>query len=467
MSSTETVAPSRSGSVDNIILATIREHLGAEPVQLPQLTERYKTFQSINVQAAIDAYSTGEGRTVRLLGASVPPPEGFAALIGQDPDLTTVMTSDNVQVAGVTYDTLPSGVDEEMVVVHTGLYLFDGPEGPVAVWAREEGRRPHSERALDVIAPTVEAAKAFLATIDELMVTHNKFRGQWVQFRGDGFGNITVDFEAKPNVSRDELILPDGVLDAIEGHAIKIGAARNRLIASGRHLKRGLLLYGPPGTGKTHTVRYLASQLPEATLFVLAGSGMAAIDFIKGLVKDVTPAIVVLDDVDLIAEDRSLPGMAPRQLLFSLLDAMDGTREDEDVLFVCTSNRADTVEGAIASRPGRIDYAVEVGRPGAPERKRLLELYARGMDLNVTDVDGLVEATDGVTASFIKELLRRSWLVARADGTRHVVDKHVNEALNILLDPANPLTPDLLGVSPEALMQRQKARGSGQAWCGI
>ena len=74
--------------------------------------------------------------------------------------------------------------------------------------------------------------------------------------------------------------------------------------------------------------------------------------------------MVVVEDVDLIAEDRGEhPGQHP--LLFQLLNEMDGLAEDADVVFVLTTNRADVLEPALAARPGRVDQAVELGLPDA------------------------------------------------------------------------------------------------------
>jgi len=90
--------------------------------------------------------------------------------------------------------------------------------------------------------------------------------------------------------------------------------------------------------------------------------------------------MVVIEDVDLIAEDRGMhPGQHP--LLFQLLNEMDGLAEDADVVFVLTTNRADLLEPALAARPGRIDQAVELTLPDAAARRQLFELY-RG-DLTV------------------------------------------------------------------------------------
>jgi ATP-dependent 26S proteasome regulatory subunit len=58
-------------------------------------------------------------------------------------------------------------------------------------------------------------------------------------------------------------------------------------------------------------------------------------------------------------------------------------------------------------RPGRIDQAIEVPVPGAPSRDKLLRLYARGMKLADKLVAEAVKRTEGVSAAFIKELMRR------------------------------------------------------------
>ena len=82
------------------------------------------------------------------------------------------------------------------------------------------------------------------------------------------------------------------------------------------------------------------------------------------MARTLQPAMVVVEDVDLIAEERGkYPGQHP--LLFQLLNEMDGLAEDADVVFVLTTNRADLLEPALAARPGRVDQAVELGLPDA------------------------------------------------------------------------------------------------------
>lgn len=60
------------------------------------------------------------------------------------------------------------------------------------------------------------------------------------------------------------------------------------------------------------------------------------------------PSSVVLEDCDLIAEDRSF-SYGPQPLLFEVLDAMDGLDKDADAAFVLTTNRVDMLERAQAA----------------------------------------------------------------------------------------------------------------------
>ena len=215
------------------------------------------------------------------------------------------------------------------------------------------------------------------------------------------------------------MVLPEAVLARIERHALGVAEHRAALLAAGQHLKRGLLLYGPPGTGKTHTTRYLLGQMTSYTRLVMTGRALVAVGAVTEMARALAPAVMVLEDVDLVAEERSM-GARSNPVLFDLLDAMDGAAGDADLLFLLTTNRADLLELALAARPGRVDVAVEIALPDGPARERLLALYGRGVPLELTaeDIATAIERTEGVTASFLKELIRRAVLEALHDGTR-------------------------------------------------
>ena len=93
---------------------------------------------------------------------------------------------------------------------------------------------------------------------------------------------------------------------------------------------------------------------------------------------------------------------------------------------------------------------MEIALPDASARERLLVLYGQNVPLALTaeDVSLAVERTEGTTASFLKELIRRSVLESLHDDPSlpAVTGAHVSRALDDLLDSAQAVTRTLLGV---------------------
>jgi ATP-dependent 26S proteasome regulatory subunit len=132
-----------------------------------------------------------------------------------------------------------------------------------------------------------------------------------------------------------------------------------------------------------------------------------------------------------------------------LLNEMDGLGSVADVTFLLTTNRADLLEPALAARPGRVDLAAELPLPDAEARRRLVRLYQGNLVLDLAG-ESIIERTEGVTAAFLKELLRRAALLSCEEdgagvGPIRVTDAHLATALDHLQDKRNQLTRVLLG----------------------
>jgi ATP-dependent 26S proteasome regulatory subunit len=271
------------------------------------------------------------------------------------------------------------------------------------------------------------------------------YRGKIVSLEATRDGGVDVKFHHLPRVERDQIILPEGILERIERQTVRFSELKADLQRMGRHIKRGVLLYGPPGTGKTFTAMYLASRMPDRTILLLTGRTLGLIEQSCAMARLLQPATVILEDVDLVAEERTRQNMGCNAVLFELLNQMDGLSDDADVLFMLTTNRPDILEPALASRPGRIDQAIEVPLPDAACRGRLIDLYGRGLSLELGDRERLVSRTKGVSAAFIRELMRRAALFAADQGAAKVSDKHIDGALQELAVEGGDLTHSLLG----------------------
>ncbi|GAA1270384.1 ATP-binding protein [Saccharothrix xinjiangensis] len=390
------------------LVAKIRDHLGCELDQVLSVATRLDSWEHVNLQRGVDAY----------LAAHSPGAEWFG-VVGQhrahhEDILGMLYAARHGMPHGLgaaDYSTAAAGPEESVEVVQLGLAPTTAPDGtPVFVGIRGSTEFGPPLCRLEVLAAERGAARAVGAEVERLMREHDAFRRKVLSFEvSEHRGNELLSFLPRPDLGPDDVVLPDGVLESIEQHVVGIAEHSERLLAAGQHLKRGLLLHGPPGTGKTHTVRYLMSRLHDCTVILLTGRAMRLVAQAAALARRLQPSMLVIEDVDLIAMDRGFTDGPTNPLLFNLFDAMDGVGADADVTFVLTTNRADELERALADRPGRVDLAVEVPRPDAEGRRRLLELYGRGVELRA-DLAPVVEATEGVTASFIKELLRRAVL---------------------------------------------------------
>ena len=248
-------------------------------------------------------------------------------------------------------------------------------------------------------------------------------------------------------VDRDQVILPPNTLDLLERNVIRFVGLRSRLSGLGLATKKGLLFYGPPGTGKTHTIHYLAGALTGHTTLLITAEQVGLLDEYMALARLLQPSVVVIEDVDLIARDRTTMGSPCEEVLLNkLLNEMDGLRPDSEILFILTTNRPEALEAALASRPGRVDQAIEFPLPDEGGRTKLVRLYARGVGVPEEVVEATVRRTEGVSASFIKELMRRTaQFHLERGGSGRIGLEDVESALDELLFSGGALNRKLLG----------------------
>lgn len=432
--------------------SVLTDHLGPEVHELPVIVEQWRAYEHVNVQGALDVVLDEYGDRARIIGVAGHRHHGsfgIADLLGDDRWMMHGPRPGNV--TRISLPGGPGGETRECLRVAL-LLLGDGDDRMAVLFRGPDPEADSREVTLEIVAHQPDRAESLGRRLRDLALEHNVYRGQVVSFGGSMFGErgSLLRFRERPTMAREDLILPTETFDDLRRQVV--GVARNsaRLRAAGQHLKRGILLYGPPGVGKTHSVRYLISELVGTTVVELTGETLHGISEACSVARSLQPAMIVVEDVDLIAEERSRYGGAT-PLLFTLLNEMDGLDEDADVVFLLTTNRADLLEPALASRPGRVDQAVHIEVPDRTSRRRLIELYRGSLDLDLSGIDSVLDRTDGVTASFLKELLRRSAVVA-ADRDEQpdnhplvVTAADLDLALDDLLDTRNQMTRAVLG----------------------
>jgi ATP-dependent 26S proteasome regulatory subunit len=437
---------------DPIFLTRLRAHFSAEPAAFPIVAEEFDPSDHPNVQRALDAYVSERNCSMELVGITGDQMfayggGGLAQLI--KPAASGLWGGPPTTQGPVQYVNIALEDDQVIACVQCGLYLIGEGERRLAVFVNRPADMGMSRKVkVEVMAADRSQDEAFLAELRMLIRKRNVYRSRVLSLSVDQREGTKVQFHRLPSITPDQIILLEGLLRRIERQTIGFGKHSAQLLAMGRHLKRGLLLHGAPGTGKTLTAMYLASQMRERTVLLLTGRGMGLIEQSCAMARLLLqPSIVVLEDVDLIAEERTREG-ACAAVLFELLSQMDGLSDDADILFLLTTNRPDILEPALASRPGRIDQAVEIPLPDVECRRRLFELYGRGLTLRLEQLDRFIAKTEGASAAFIRELLRKAALFAADEvvDSPVVLDRHVEEALHELVVAGGALTKSLLGV---------------------
>src|SRR5258706_4421864 len=435
------------------LMKRLETHLGGTPSTMPIVMAEFEPFDHPNVQVALDAlFAPGSGRTADLVGIAVQN-KRWGAMTFSDL-LATSGPWGRLQEGPVDYVDFELEGDRVLACVQYGLFIVTAGADRFAMYVggppQQQGG-PQVKLRVEVIASDRERSVKFLREFKAAMNAHNVYRGKVISIAPGQWGvQSLVKFHSLPQVKRDDIVLPPGALERVERHAVGFSRVKDELVKAGRSLHRGVLLYGPPGTGKTLTIMYLATQMPGRTVILTSGLGMGRIASIGPIARDLAPATVVVEDVDLIAQERGLPGMQTNPLLFELMNQMDGLADDADVLFILTTNRPDILEPALAARPGRVDLVLELPVPDAEGRRRLLALYARGLDLDGVRLDEYVDATEGASPAYIKELLRRAALIATIEtGKAKITDAHVKRATEEL-SAGGELAKRIVGFGPSA-----------------
>ena len=209
----------------------------------------------------------------------------------------------------------------------------------------------------------------------------------------------------------------------------------------GARIPKGVLLVGPPGTGKTLLAKAVAG---EAGVQFLSISGSDFVELYVGVgasrvrdlfdqAKKVAPAIIFIDEIDAVGRQRGTGlggGHDEReQTLNQLLVEMDGFGNNEGVIVMAATNRADILDNALL-RPGRFDRQVYVGMPDIKGREAILKIHARGKPLaDDVDLKSIAKGTPGFSGADLENLMNEAALLAVRRKHRFITMEDCDEAI--------------------------------------
>jgi hypothetical protein len=411
----------------------------------------------VDVQRGLDA-ALGDGT----------PPFGYSVryhyeTIGFVDLIAAGQGRDAPSLAPTPYEDIDVGGDETVRCLQNGLWLRRADDLPFAVvLSRHREYGPSQAVQVEIAAPRLprseETANSILRTLELAVAQAGTYRGKVLSLEnGDPYSGraVAIKVHRLPIADRNDLVLPSATIALIERNVLNFVRDRPRLAALGMPVRKGLLLYGPPGTGKTFTIQYLTRRLPGHTTFIVTAEQVGLLQEYFELARVMQPAMMVIEDADLIAREReSMNNPCTESLLNRLLNEMDGLREDAEILFVLTTNRPEAIEPALSNRPGRIDQSIEFPLPDEEGRKKLIRVYARRLELDESFVTATARRIEGATGAFIKELMRRATQVQLERGDPCVADEHIDVAIDEMLHEGGPLGQRLLGAGTVAPVGR-------------
>jgi hypothetical protein len=361
----------------------------------------------------------------------------------------------HVNVGPLQYDDIDIGDSVPTRALKNGLWMGRHNGQPFAILLAPGGRFGFQtgvgvEVAVPVGDAGAEFSQDFFRQLEQQIIQGRSYRGRVISLEAHHHpmgGGSSVKVHRLAKVTREQVILPQATLATLDRNVAGFMAVRGELKSMHFQARKGLLFYGPPGTGKTHTIHYLASQLPDHTTLLVTAEQVGLLSEYFRLARFMQPSIMVIEDVDLIARERTqMRNGGEEVLLNKLLNEMDGLQEDAEVLFILTTNRPDQIEPALVSRPGRIDQAIEFPVPDNDGRSKLTKLYARELQTSEELLEMIVRRTKGVSAAFIKELMRRcAQFQIEASAGNVLAQAAVDAALEEMLFAGGVLNRRILG----------------------
>ena len=210
----------------------------------------------------------------------------------------------------------------------------------------------------------------------------------------------------------------------------------------GAKIPKGVLLVGPPGTGKTLFAKAVAGEA-NVPFFSISGSdfvemfvgvGASRVRDLFAQAKKAQPCIVFIDEIDAVGRKRGAGlggGNDEReQTLNQLLVQMDGFEENESIVIMAATNRADVLDPALL-RPGRFDRQIYVNLPDVRGREAIFRVHARNKPLS-PDIDfkNLARLTTGFSGADIANLLNEAAIIAARDDRKLITMVDILEGIN-------------------------------------
>jgi transitional endoplasmic reticulum ATPase len=193
----------------------------------------------------------------------------------------------------------------------------------------------------------------------------------------------------------------------------------NKFIKMGIKPPKGALIYGPPGCGKTLLARALATETGANMILVRGpeilskwmGESEKAIREIFRKAKTSSPCVVIFDEIDSLARNRTGEGGSGENILSQILTEIEEGISSR-VVVIGITNRPDILDSSLL-RTGRLDLSLYVPPPDEKSRLEIIKILTKKMPLtNDVKLQEIAIATQNFTGADLADLCREAAVLA-------------------------------------------------------
>lgn len=385
----------------------IERHLGAKIGETVVVSNHWSVYERTVQQAAFEDYLTEQGYVI---------------------DQKVLIDDERVRSFEYTEIEIDEGV--YIKIPDRGYFFLTNKDGLKLVIHFDEFGY-HRYKMWIYVGHSLQAlAKEFIKGLADYSKVHNVLRGRRL--------SPSLNYvKTSPAHTWDSVILPATVRAELKRNIDLIFDNIDIYKKNGMTFKRGIILKGEPGVGKTMIGKILCNVLKGITFIWVTPGDLTEVGRIKTtceLARSLAPSVLFLEDIDLYGGHREREN---RGILGELMNQLDGVIENEFVVVIATTNRAEELEAALRNRPGRFDRVIDVPKPDEDCRKKMLDLFLGNIKIKVTDkgklIDALVKKTEDFTGAHVKELVNSAIISAidqkcyDADGIVELKVEHFQE----------------------------------------
>jgi len=254
---------------------------------------------------------------------------------------------------------------------------------------------------------------------------------RWDESQKDIEGTMAIcepgglDFQPRPHMSWDDVILPKGLAEEIKGNIQAFFKSSHLYAEMGMPHKRGLLFSGPPGNGKTLTARIIASDRNYrfCWLKLTEQTNDAIVSFCFKYAHEHSPCVLLIEDLDRMTRNGGVT-------MSNILNQLDGLSSGEGILVIATTNAPEKLDPALVHRPSRFDRIWKFPLPSKTQQLALLKRLGTKYFSNGT-IEKVAVASNGFSMAYTQEIITNALLIG-LNTSQELNDSHLLLSLDQL-----------------------------------